>query len=132
MCRAGAPGYGCTIRAARSTRCRVITTWTNTSTPTYSRSRCRAAGRVCLFRSAKGRFGELSDRPMSQSDVYRMIGRRAEAADVATKIGCHSFRATGITEYLQRRKAGNGSTDGQSRKLTDDRALRPTQRSGFA
>ena len=38
---------------------------------------------------------------MSQSDVYRMIGRRAEAADVATKIGCHSFRATGITEYLR-------------------------------
>ncbi len=54
-----------------------------------------------LFRSAKGRSGELSERPMSQSDVYRMIGRRAEAAEVATKIGCHSFRATGITEYLR-------------------------------
>jgi site-specific recombinase XerD len=54
-----------------------------------------------LFRSAKGRSGELSDRPMSQSDVYRMIRRRAEAANVATKIGCHSFRATGITEYLR-------------------------------
>ncbi|RZA30691.1 MAG: hypothetical protein EOP02_00665 [Proteobacteria bacterium] len=54
-----------------------------------------------LFRSAKGRSGELSERPMSQADVYRMIGRRAEAADVATKIGCHSFRATGITEYLR-------------------------------
>ena len=54
-----------------------------------------------LFRSAKGRSGELSDRPMSQSDVYRMIGRRAEAADIATKICCHSFRATGITEYLR-------------------------------
>jgi site-specific recombinase XerD len=54
-----------------------------------------------LFRSAKGRSGELSDRPMSQSDVYRMIGRRAEAAGVATQIGCHSFRATGITEYLR-------------------------------
>jgi site-specific recombinase XerD len=54
-----------------------------------------------LFRSAKGRSGELSERPMSQSDVYRMIGRRAEAANVATKIGCHSFRATGITEYLR-------------------------------
>ena len=54
-----------------------------------------------LFRSAKGRSGELSDRSMSQSDVYRMIGRRAEAAGVATQIGCHSFRATGITEYLR-------------------------------
>ena len=30
-----------------------------------------------------------------------MIGRRALAAKVRTKIGCHSFRATGITEYLR-------------------------------
>ena len=38
---------------------------------------------------------------MSQADVYRMIGRRAKDAKVDTKIGCHSFRATGITEYLR-------------------------------
>lgn len=54
-----------------------------------------------LFRSARGRSGVLSDNPMSQADVYRMIGRRAAAASVATRIGCHSFRATGITEYLR-------------------------------
>jgi site-specific recombinase XerD len=53
-----------------------------------------------LFRSAIGRTGGLSERPMSQADVYRMIGRRALAAGIATKIGCHTFRATGITEYL--------------------------------
>lgn len=38
---------------------------------------------------------------MSQADVYRMIGRRANAAGIETRIGCHSFRATGITEYLR-------------------------------
>ena len=38
---------------------------------------------------------------MTQPDVYRMIGRRALAAEVHTKVGCHSFRATGITEYLK-------------------------------
>jgi site-specific recombinase XerD len=54
-----------------------------------------------LFRSAKGRAGKLSALPMSQADVYRMIGRRAAAGSVHTKIGCHSFRATGITEYLR-------------------------------
>ena len=54
-----------------------------------------------LFRSAKGRSGVLSTNPMSQADVYRMIGRRASVALVGTKIGCHSFRATGITEYLR-------------------------------
>ena len=30
-----------------------------------------------------------------------MIRRREEDADIATKIGCHTFRATGITEYLR-------------------------------
>lgn len=54
-----------------------------------------------LFRSAKGQTATLSDRPMSQADVYRMIGRRANAAGIETRIGCHSFRATGITEYLR-------------------------------
>jgi hypothetical protein len=38
---------------------------------------------------------------MAQADVFRMVGRRAEAAGVRTSIGCHSFRATGITEYLR-------------------------------
>ncbi|MGJ7493225.1 tyrosine-type recombinase/integrase [Variovorax sp. ZT4R33] len=51
-----------------------------------------------LFRSAKGRGGQLSSLPMSQANVYRMIGRRAATASVGTKIGCHSFRATGVTE----------------------------------
>ena len=54
-----------------------------------------------LFRSAVGRSGRLSERSMRQADVYRMIARRALAAKVWTKIGCHSFRATGITEYLR-------------------------------
>jgi integrase len=58
-------------------------------------------GKGWLFRSAIGRTGALSERPMRQADVYRMIARRALAADVRTKIGCHSFRATGITEYLR-------------------------------
>ena len=54
-----------------------------------------------LFRSAAGRTGRLTENPMSQADVYRMIRRRAVAAGIATRIGCHTFRATGITEYLR-------------------------------
>lgn len=54
-----------------------------------------------LFRSAAGRTGRLSDTHMAQADVFRMVGRRAEAAGIRTRIGCHSFRATGITEYLR-------------------------------
>jgi integrase len=37
---------------------------------------------------------------MWQQDVYRMIQRRA-AAGIKTKIGNHTFRATGITAYLK-------------------------------
>lgn len=39
--------------------------------------------------------------PLPQQNVYAMIQRRAIAAGIKTKISCHSFRATGITTYLQ-------------------------------
>ena len=54
-----------------------------------------------LFRTTEGQSGTLTDRHMSQTDVYRMIRRRADDAGIKTKIGCHTFRATGITEYLR-------------------------------
>ncbi len=54
-----------------------------------------------LFRTARGHIAtELSDRPMSQPDAWRMIRRRAAAAGIMAPIGNHSFRATGITAYL--------------------------------
>jgi integrase len=54
-----------------------------------------------LFRTSKGRGGELADRSLLQSDVWRMIRRRAAEAGIETAIGCHTFRATGITAYLR-------------------------------
>lgn len=54
-----------------------------------------------LFRTARGRTGRLTAEPMSQPDAYRMITRRARAAGIWTRVGNHSFRATGITEYLK-------------------------------
>ena len=54
-----------------------------------------------LFRTACRRTGKLTENQMTQADVYRMINRRAIDAGIQTKIGCHSFRATGITEYLR-------------------------------
>jgi len=52
-----------------------------------------------LFRSTGRKAGEAQ--PLWQQDVYRMVQRRAAAAGIATKIGAHSFRATGITAYLK-------------------------------
>jgi site-specific recombinase XerD len=43
----------------------------------------------------------LTTNPMWQQDAYRMIQRRAKAAGIRTRIGNHSFRATGITAYLK-------------------------------
>ena len=54
-----------------------------------------------LFRTADGRSGRLTANGMTQPDAYRMIQRRAAAAGVITKIGCHSWRARGITAYLE-------------------------------
>ena len=54
-----------------------------------------------LFRTALKRNRDaLSERPFQQVDAWRMIRRRALAAEIATPIGNHSFRATGITAYL--------------------------------
>ena len=48
------------------------------------------------------RHGKLAGRTqIPQQNVYAMLQRRAKAAGIATKISCHSFRATGITVYLQ-------------------------------
>jgi site-specific recombinase XerD len=59
-----------------------------------------------LFRTAKGWKGTvLADQPMNQADAWRMVRRRAAAAGIKAPIGCHTFRATGITAYLE-----NGGT----------------------
>jgi site-specific recombinase XerD len=53
-----------------------------------------------LFRTAFGKTGQLTDRRMHRTDALRMIWRRARGAGIETELGCHSFRATGITVYL--------------------------------
>jgi integrase len=52
-----------------------------------------------LFRSVGRKTGR--GEALWQQDAYRMIQRRAAAAGIATKIGNHTFRATGITAYLK-------------------------------
>lgn len=54
-----------------------------------------------LFRTAPRTGDALTGNPMRPADVWRMIRRRAKQAGIETRIGCHSFRATGITNYLE-------------------------------
>ena len=54
-----------------------------------------------LFRTSPRHAAHaLAEQSMSQVDAWRMIRRRATAAGIMAPIGCHSFRATGITAYL--------------------------------
>src|SRR5471030_521337 len=61
----------------------------------------RDGGKSPLFRSAAGRTGTLTDKPMNRIDAWRMIQRRAADLGTRVKIGCHTFRAAGITAYLE-------------------------------
>jgi hypothetical protein len=38
---------------------------------------------------------------MNRIDAWRMIQRRAAGLDMKVRIGCHTFRASGITAYLE-------------------------------
>jgi site-specific recombinase XerD len=59
-----------------------------------------------LFRTSPGHTATaLTEAPMNQADAWRMIRRRAAAAGIHAPIGNHTFRATGITAYLD-----NGGT----------------------
>ena len=53
-----------------------------------------------LFRSAIRRTGKLTERPLARVNAFHMIQRRAKTAGIKRQIGCHTFRATGITIYL--------------------------------
>ena len=61
----------------------------------------RDGGKAPLFRSAVGRTGTLTNKPMNRVDAWRMIQRRAAGLGMKVRIGCHTFRATGITAYLE-------------------------------
>jgi site-specific recombinase XerD len=54
-----------------------------------------------LFRSAVRRTGTLAATAMHRVDAWRMVQRRAAELGMKVKIGCHTFRATGITAYLE-------------------------------
>jgi len=43
----------------------------------------------------------LQRRPLDQSSAHRMVRRRLRQAGIRSQAGNHSFRATGITNYLK-------------------------------
>lgn len=53
-----------------------------------------------MFRSALGRTGKLSERPMTAIDICRMLKRRLKAAELPATISPHSFRSCTATDLL--------------------------------
>lgn len=76
-----------------------------------------------LFRSAAGKTMTLTANRMSRTDVLRMIKRRAAVAGIPTeRICCHTFRATGITAYLE-----NGGTIERAQVIAAHESPRTTK-----
>jgi site-specific recombinase XerD len=75
-----------------------------------------------LFRTIQRGTAQLSATPLPQANAYAMVRRRAIAAGIATKIGNHTFRATGITAYLK-----NGGTLENAATMANHASTRTTQ-----
>ena len=65
---------------------------------------------------------KLSDRAMSQSNAYIMVRKRAQEAGIKTEICNHTFRATGITAFLE-----NNGTLERAARIANHASTRTTQ-----
>jgi integrase/recombinase XerD len=76
-----------------------------------------------VFCSAIGQSGALTNQRMSRTDVFRMVKRRAAACGIGIeRICCHTFRATGITAYLE-----NGGTIEHAQAIAAHESPRTTK-----
>ena len=74
-----------------------------------------------LFRTIDRRR-RLTARPMHRNDALRMIKQRAKAAGLPEEVCCHTFRATGITAYLE-----NGGTIEHAQQIANHESPKTTK-----
>jgi integrase/recombinase XerD len=74
-----------------------------------------------LFRSVDHKR-MMTLNPMTRTDVLRMVKRRALAAGLPSSTCCHTFRATGITAYLE-----NGGTIENAQAIAAHESPRTTK-----
>ncbi len=82
----------------------------------------REDGKGPLFRTIGRGTAQLTRTALPQANAYMMIRRRTSAAGIETKVGNHSFRATGITAYLK-----NGGTLEKAAAMANHSSTRTTQ-----
>jgi len=75
-----------------------------------------------LFRSMLKRTRALSPARLHRLNALSMIKRRALAAGLSSRICCHTFRATGITNFLT-----NGGTVEQAQAIAAHESPRTTK-----
>ncbi len=78
--------------------------------------------KALLFQTYNRATGRLTGNPLPQANAYAMIQRRAKAAEITTKVGNHTFRATGVTAYLK-----NGGTLERAAQMANHATTRTTQ-----
>ncbi len=74
-----------------------------------------------LFRTVN-RSREITEARMYSQDVWRMLKRRAKRASLSSNVCCHTFRATGITTYLE-----NGGTVEVAQQIAGHESPRTTK-----
>ena len=75
-----------------------------------------------LFRSFDQKDRCLTERGLYRQDVLRMVKRRSLAAGLPASTRCHTFRATGITAYLE-----NGGTVEKAQAIAAHESPRTTK-----
>lgn len=75
-----------------------------------------------LFRSIPRGSKRVTKARLTQSNAYELIVRRARAAGIASKIGCHSMRGTAITNLLE-----NGASVEEAQNLANHASIRTTK-----
>jgi len=80
------------------------------------------AAKTPLFRSVRGRSQQLTESPLRRNNALDMVKRRAVAAGLPRRVCNHTFRATGITAYLE-----NGGTIEKAQQIAAHESPKTTK-----
>ena len=75
-----------------------------------------------LFRTTRANTKKLTANALNRVETWKMVKRRAVAAGMSAVVTCHSFRATGITAYLE-----NGGTIEHAQQIAAHESPRTTK-----
>lgn len=75
-----------------------------------------------LFRTTRANTRKLTANALNRVETWKMIKRRALAAGLSSVVTCHTFRATGITAYLE-----NGGTIEHAQQIAAHESPRTTK-----